>query len=140
MYVDNLKDGNVNGKCWRMRKLGECNKVGSPLKRAKPEMEKVKAFDHGKYCDNGDRTLIPPWSVVCGIFDGNTLKYAGRALDLKDRLRQHLDSKISKTLGRIVFGSYSWYLLHPKQIFNTEDFLIRYYEPTYDIINDKRRE
>jgi hypothetical protein len=55
-----------------------------------------------------------------------------------ERLRQRLDYKRNKTGGYFTFGSYSWYVLNPKQIRNTEGMLIRLCGTPYNIIKDER--
>ena len=114
--------------------------MGRPLIRTKLEREGFKVIDSEEDNYDEDRALIPFKGGVYCLFYGDTLQYVGRAVNLKDRLRQHLDNKKNKTYGYIPFGNYSWYVLHPKQIGDAEDFLIRYYDPPYNLINGKRRE
>lgn len=112
--------------------------MGGPLIRAKLEREGFKVIDFEEYNYDEDRSLIPIKTGVYCLFYGDTPQYVGRGVNLKDRLRQHLDNKKNKTDGYIPFGNYSWYVLHPRQIVNAEDMLIRYYDPPYNIIDGKR--
>ena len=127
-------------KLQRLRRFYRDDKIEGPLIKAKIEREKFKEIDYEERCDDDGISLIQNRSGVYGLFYGDALQYVGRVVDLKDRLRQHLDNKINKTDGHVLFGNYSWYDLHSKQISNAKDFLIRYYESPYNIINGKRRE
>lgn len=114
--------------------------MGRAWIRAKLESEKIKVVDYGEYWKNDGRPLIPTGDGVHCLFYGNALQYLGRSANLRERLWQHIDNKMSRIDNRILFGNYSWYVLHLKQIPEAEDFLIRYYDPPCNIINGKRRE
>ena len=103
--------------------------MGRPLIRAKLEREKFRVMDYGEYFRDGNRPLIPTRPGVYCLFYGDTLQYVGRSVNIKDRLRQHLDNRLNKTDHNIPFGNYYWYVLHQKEISDAEDLLIRYYDP-----------
>ncbi len=76
--------------------------MSGPLIRAKLKREGFKVIDYGEYYYDSGRPLIPTRSGVYGLFYGDTLQYVGQAVNLKDRLRQHLDNKRNKTDGHIL--------------------------------------
>lgn len=112
--------------------------MGRPLIKIKLEREGYNIIDFGEYYYDGDRGEIREKPGVYCLLYGDTLQYVGHAINLKNRLRQHLDNKRNGNDGYIPFGNYSWYVLNKRLIVDAEDFLIRTYDPRYNYINAKR--
>ena len=112
--------------------------MGRPKIKARLEKEGYEIKDFGEWFYDADRYEIPPRPGVYSLFYGNIIQYIGSSIDLRIRLRNHLDNKYHRRDGYIPFGNYSWYVLNKSVIVDAEDMIIRYYEPKYNLINARR--
>ena len=92
-------------------------------------------FHVGKYgttFPKGDLDDIPDKPGVYALFWGDTLQYIGKSETLRTRLK-NWEFKDRLKDENIPFGSYDWFVLPSKEVADAEDYLIKYYQPPYNI-------
>lgn len=88
--------------------------------------------EYGTAFSKNDMSEIPNEGGVYALYWGETLQYIGRSKDLRKRLK-NWEFKDHWKEENIPFGSCDWYVLLPSQVNDAEDFLIKYYQPPYNI-------
>jgi len=76
---------------------------------------------------------VPNEVGVYALYWGESLRYIGRAANLRRRLSQWDSEDYYGTDKRIPFGSFAWFTLPEDEYKDAEALLILYYDPPYNV-------
>lgn len=89
--------------------------------------------EYGTYFSRDEIGEVPHTSGLYGLFWNEQLRYVGRSNDIRVRLSTWIRRYLNKD-DYIPFTTYDWFsLLNDEDIYEAEDYIIKYYQPHYNI-------